>query len=104
MDLLGRGGEGARILACGQSLFPSLNLCLSSPALLFDITGLSELKGISVSNDVVRNGALVTHSEIEKSAEIQKHVPMLAAAVPHVAHPAIRAPLTLGFGQVEGVS
>jgi len=104
LDLLGRGGEGARILAGGQSLFPSLNLRLSSPEFLVDITGLSELKGISVTKDVVRSGALGTHSELEKSAEIQKHVPMLAAAVPHVAHPAIRAPLKLGFGQGEGVS
>ncbi len=41
-------------------------------------------------------GALTTHAQIEKSAEIKKHVPLLARAAPHVAHAAIRNRGTLG--------
>jgi carbon-monoxide dehydrogenase medium subunit len=87
---------GAKILAGGQSLIPSLNMRLSSPELLVDITGLSELRGITLEQGVVRIGALATHAEIERSEAIGKHVPLLAEAVRHVAHPAIRNRGTLG--------
>jgi carbon-monoxide dehydrogenase medium subunit len=86
---------GARVLAGGQSLIASLNLRLASPELLVDITALP-LKEISVEQGVVRIGALVTHTQIERSADIAKHAPLLAEAVKHVAHPAIRNRGTLG--------
>ena len=86
----------AKILAGGQSLIPSLNMRLSSPELLVDINALKELKGISVERGVVRIGALATHAEIERSEVIQKHLPLLAEAVRHVAHPAIRNRGTIG--------
>jgi carbon-monoxide dehydrogenase medium subunit len=86
----------AKVLAGGQSLIPSLNMRLSSPELLVDITGLTGLSEIRVLNGVVRVGALVTHSQLEQSPEIKKHVPLLAQAVPHVAHAAIRNRGTIG--------
>jgi aerobic carbon-monoxide dehydrogenase medium subunit len=96
LELLARHGEGARILAGGQSLIPSLNMRLSSPEILIDITGLPGLNEIKNNGKSVRVGALVTHSQLEKSPEIQKHVPLLAQAVPHIAHAAIRNRGTLG--------
>ncbi len=87
---------GAKALAGGQSLIPTLNMRLSSPELLVDISGLSELKNIEVKGETVRVGALVTHSELLNSREIAKHVPLLAQAVPHVAHAAIRNRGTIG--------
>jgi len=92
-DLLER--PGAKILAGGQSLVPSLNMRLSSPELLVDITGISSLAGIQVGR-TFRIGALVTHAQIERSAEIRKQVPLLAEAAAHIAHPAIRNRGTLG--------
>ena len=86
----------AKVLAGGQSLIPSLNMRLSSPELLVDITGLPGLSDIGVSNGQVRIGALVTHAQLEKSAEIKKHLPLLAQAVPHIAHAAIRNRGTIG--------
>jgi len=87
---------GARILAGGQSLIPSLNMRLSSPELLVDIGGLARLKDISLQPGGLRIGALVTHAELERSGEVRKHVPLLADAAPHIAHPAIRNRGTLG--------
>lgn len=86
----------AKALAGGQSLIPSLNMRLSAPELLVDITGLEELKGIRLEQDVVRVGALATHAEIERSEVVGKHLPLLAEAVQHVAHPAIRNRGTFG--------
>ncbi len=94
--LLEKHGEGARILAGGQSLIPSLNMRLSSPEILVDIGGLSQLKEIAVKSQVLKIGALVTHAQIEKSEEVRKHAPLLAEAVKHIAHPAIRNRGTLG--------
>ena len=95
-DLLERHGDGARILAGGQSLLASLNLRLSYPEVLIDITGLPHMAGIRVTDGKVRIGALTTHRQIEQSPEIAKHVPLLARAVRHVAHVAIRNVGTIG--------
>jgi carbon-monoxide dehydrogenase medium subunit len=87
---------GAKVLAGGQSLIPSLNLRLSTPELLVDITGLEGLSGIKVEKGAVRIGALCTHAQVEKSADVRNHLPLVAEAVRHIAHPAIRNRGTLG--------
>ena len=92
-DLVER--PGSRILAGGQSLIPSLNMRLAAPELLVDI-GALPLRDISVQKGGLRVGALVTHAQLEESPEVAKRVPLLAQAVPHVAHPAIRNRGTLG--------
>jgi aerobic carbon-monoxide dehydrogenase medium subunit len=88
--------DGAKLLAGGQSLIPSLNMRLSAPSVLVDITGVPGLRGITLEQGVVRIGALTTHTDIERSEEIRRHVPLLADAVQQVAHPAIRNRGTLG--------
>ncbi len=93
-DLLGR--PGAKLLAGGQSLIPALNLRLSSPELLVDITGLAGLAEIDLMNGAVRVGALCTHTQLERSADLRKHLPLVAEAAAHIAHPAIRNRGTLG--------
>jgi carbon-monoxide dehydrogenase medium subunit len=87
---------GAKILAGGQSLIPSLNMRLAHPQLLVDITGLADLRGIEPKGAGLRIGALATHAQIEKSELVAKHAPLLAQAVKHVAHPAIRNRGTIG--------
>jgi carbon-monoxide dehydrogenase medium subunit len=93
--LLGENAD-ARLLAGGQSLIATLNMRLSNPGLLVDINGLEALKRISVKNGVVEIGALVRHAEAEQSAEIATHAPLIARALPHIAHPAIRNRGTIG--------
>ena len=94
LELLAR--PGAKILAGGQSLIPALNMRLSSPELLVDITGLEGLSAIQARNGTVRIGALCTHTQVERSAEVREHLPLIAEAVAHIAHPAIRNRGTLG--------
>jgi carbon-monoxide dehydrogenase medium subunit len=96
LKLLAAHGEKAKLLSGGQSLVPAMNLRLISPELLVDIGGLDELRGIAVTNDVVRIGALTRHVDLLKHPEIAVHAPLLAEAVAHVAHPAIRNRGTLG--------
>jgi carbon-monoxide dehydrogenase medium subunit len=95
-DLLESHGGEARLLAGGQSLLASLNMRLSSPELLIDISRLAPLAGIQARNGKLRIGALVTHAEIEHSTEIARNAPLLKLAAPHIAHPAIRNVGTIG--------
>lgn len=95
-DLLARHGDGAKLLAGGQSLLATLNMRLSAPELLIDISRLTDLAGIQVRDGTVTIGALTTHAAIELSTEIRKHLPLLAQAAPHIAHAAIRNVGTIG--------
>jgi carbon-monoxide dehydrogenase medium subunit len=89
-------GDGARIIAGGQTLLATLNMRLSEPQILVDITALDGLREISPGEHVLRIGALVTHAQIEDSAVIREHAPLLFAAAPQVAHRAIRNRGTFG--------
>jgi carbon-monoxide dehydrogenase medium subunit len=94
--LLGEHGEDARILAGGQSLMPTLNMRLSTPSLLIDINRLAALGGISLQNGRVRIGALARHVELLRSPVVAEHLPLIAEAMPHVAHVAVRNRGTFG--------
>jgi carbon-monoxide dehydrogenase medium subunit len=96
LDLLRQHGDDAKIIAGGQSLVPALNLRLLAPKVLIDIGGLSELTGIAVADGRVRLGALTRHVELMRSPEVARHLPLIAKAMPHLSHAAIRNRGTLG--------
>ncbi len=93
--LLGEDKE-ARLLAGGQSLIATLNMRLSQPSLLIDINGIGGLGGIAHKNGKVEIGALVRHAQAEGNELIAKYAPLIALAMPHIGHPAIRNRGTLG--------
>jgi carbon-monoxide dehydrogenase medium subunit len=86
----------AKLLAGGQSLMATLNMRLSAPAALIDINGIGGLDGIAVKNGAVEIGALTRHAQAEHSAEIAQHAPLIALAMPNIAHSAIRNRGTIG--------
>ena len=96
LGLLSKHGGDAQILAGGQSLVPTLNMRLSAPDLLVDINGLDELYGVELASNHIRIGSLTRHVDIENSGVIATHCPLIAAAMPHIAHPAIRNRGTFG--------
>ena len=96
VELLARPDGEARLLAGGQSLIATLNMRLSAPKLLIDLNGIGGLAGIVVKGAQVEIGALTRHAEAERSADIAKHAPLIALALPHIGHAAIRNRGTLG--------
>lgn len=94
--LLGEHGDGARIIAGGQTLLATLAFRLSEPKLLVDITRIAELSGISEQGGSLRIGALTRHAELARNALVARHAPLLAEAAPLIAHPAIRNRGTIG--------
>src|SRR5215218_10931216 len=83
------GSEG-KIIAGGQSLVPMLNFRLLRPTILVDINRVPGLSYISDDIDAIRVGALTRHHQLETSPVIADHLPVLRAAMAHVAHLAIR--------------
>jgi carbon-monoxide dehydrogenase medium subunit len=91
---LARAGGEAKVLAGGQSLMPMLNFRLLRPSLLVDINRIPGF--FQETPDSVRIGALTRHFHIETSPLIAQHFPVLAFAVAHVGHLAIRNRGTIG--------
>jgi len=96
LALLAEHKGEARVLAGGQSLVPMMNFRVAAPKVLVDINRIAALSGIKVTKNHVRIGALTRQAELERSADIARHLPLIAAAMPHVAHPAIRNRGTFG--------
>jgi carbon-monoxide dehydrogenase medium subunit len=69
---------------------------LSAPKLLVDINGIDGLAGVRVNGGTVEIGAMTRHAALERSPDIAKHAPLIARAMPHIAHPAIRNRGTIG--------
>ena len=96
LALLERYGADGRILAGGQSLVPALNMRLSTPAALIDINRLPGLDGISLEPEGLVIGALARHEAVEASPLVARLAPLIAQAMPHVGHRAIRTRGTVG--------
>jgi 6-hydroxypseudooxynicotine dehydrogenase subunit alpha len=97
LSLKAQYGDEARFLAGGQSLIPAMNFRLARPAVLIDINGLTGLAGIDRSNaQRFRMGALTRYGAIERDAQFLRDCPLIADALPHIAHPQIRNRGTIG--------
>jgi carbon-monoxide dehydrogenase medium subunit len=88
VDVLGRRGEEAKVLAGGQSLVPMLNLRLARPAVVVDINGVSGLDTLEAKRGQLAVGALARQRTLERWAAAP--VPLLAEALGHLGHVAIR--------------
>ena len=86
----------AKILAGGQSLVPMLNFRLLRPAILVDINRIPNLAFIEERPDEIAIGALTRHYRLETSPVIADRLPVVAEAMRHVAHLAIRNRGTIG--------
>jgi len=94
--LLAEHGDDAKILAGGQSLMATLNMRLSEPEVLIDINHIDGLAGIEDTGGAIRIGAMTRHVDVETSEAVATHAPLIAAAIDHIAHPAIRNRGTFG--------
>lgn len=95
--LLGQHGDDAKVLAGGQSLVPVLALRLASPGWLIDLNRVASLSGIRrVESGELAIGALTRQRTVERSELVARANPLLAAAMPWIAHVQIRNRGTIG--------
>ena len=96
LQALAAGDGGAMALAGGQSLMPMMNFRVAMPELLVDLGALAELRGIRDDGGHLVIGAMTRWSDLMASDLIAAEVPLLARALPEIAHPAIRNRGTIG--------
>jgi CO/xanthine dehydrogenase FAD-binding subunit len=87
----------AKPLAGGQSLIPAMNFRLAAPKALVDLNDVTALAGITrVASGGIRLGAMTRHRTVEVSPLVTAAAPLLAEAMPSIAHPQIRNRGTVG--------
>ena len=97
LESLGRYGDDAKVLAGGQSLIPVMNFRLARPAVLIDLNRLPDLDFVRQhETGALRIGALARQSRVEHDPLVREIAPLMAEAMPHIAHPQIRNRGTVG--------
>jgi carbon-monoxide dehydrogenase medium subunit len=94
--LLARLGEGAKILAGGQSLLPAMRFRLASPEVLVDINRLRDLSYVEERGDHLAIGALTREHQLEESPVVARWYPLLLDTARVVADPLVRNRATVG--------
>jgi len=88
--------KGAKLLAGGHSLIPSMKLRVANPTMLVDIGKVKGLDGIKVGKKDVKIGALTRHAAVASSADLKTACPILAEAAAVIADPQVRNRGTIG--------
>jgi carbon-monoxide dehydrogenase medium subunit len=98
IDLLGQLGDEAKLIAGGQSLVPMMNLRLSRPSALVDVSRLDELDYVRREGDRLRIGAMVRHRALEVPVDPGpvEGFEVLSAAARLIGHHPIRTMGTFG--------
>ncbi|MGI8557839.1 MAG: FAD binding domain-containing protein [Solirubrobacteraceae bacterium] len=102
LAFLGDHADESSVLAGGQSLVPLLNMRLVRPDFVIDINRVASLAEVGVEDGAVRLGALCRHDALLRSQPISDRCPLLARALPHIGHAAIRYRGTLGGSLAHG--
>jgi CO/xanthine dehydrogenase FAD-binding subunit len=97
LSLKAEYGDDAKFLAGGQSLMPTMNFRLAQPAVLIDLNRIESLGGIRPTDaGGARIGALTRYRTLERDPGFAQMFPLIAEALPHIAHPQIRNRGTIG--------
>jgi carbon-monoxide dehydrogenase medium subunit len=94
--LLAELGDGAKVLAGGQSLVPMLSLRLAYFDHLVDVGRIADLSGVTYDNGTVTIGSTTVDAVVERDAAVAAAVPLLAKATPLIGHFQIRNRGTVG--------
>jgi 2-furoyl-CoA dehydrogenase FAD binding subunit len=86
LEVLGKQGGDARIIAGGQSLMPMLNMRLARPGTLIDIMRLPELARIESRGGVITIGAGVRQAALLEWPDLRASLPLVAQALPWTGH------------------
>ena len=95
-DLALKAAPGAKLLAGGQTLLPTMKLRLAQPGNVIDLGAIASLKGISKVDGALRIGSMTTHAAVADSAEVKAAIPGLAALAGGIGDPHVRNRGTIG--------
>jgi aerobic carbon-monoxide dehydrogenase medium subunit len=95
-DLLREHGEGAKVLAGGQSLLPLVNLGLAQPDVVIDISRAAARRDVTATDGYLTIGALITHAQLAADPLAASGQPLLPAAARKIGNARVRCRGTLG--------
>ena len=87
---------GAKVLAGGQTMLPTMKMRLSQPGAVADLSGIPGLAGIKKEGNSIVIGAMTRHIDVANSAEVKASIPGLAGLAAHIGDKQVRAMGTLG--------
>jgi carbon-monoxide dehydrogenase medium subunit len=96
LALMAEHDDEAKALAGGQSLIPTMNFRLAQPGVLVDLNNIPELSFIRPTNGGITIGAMTRQRQVERSAMVAEHAPLVTETMPYIAHPQIRNRGTFG--------
>lgn len=96
MELLRQYGDDAKVLAGGQSFIPTMSFRLAQPEVIIDLNGVEGLADLRQVEGGLRIGAMCRQRTVERSPVVARRAPLLAEAIPYIAHPQIRNRGTFG--------
>ena len=88
--------DGAKLLAGGMTLLPTIKLRLAKPPALVDLGALADLKGIEVSAGTVTIKAMTRHADVARSAAVAKAIPALVTLAGGIGDVQVRHRGTIG--------
>jgi aerobic carbon-monoxide dehydrogenase medium subunit len=88
--------SGAKLLAGGQSLLPSMRLGLAAPEALVDLSAIAALRGVTTSATEVKIGAMTTHADVAANADVKRLIPALADLAGRIGDRQVRNRGTIG--------
>jgi 2-furoyl-CoA dehydrogenase FAD binding subunit len=91
LDVLGREGSDARILAGGQSLLPMLNMRVAKPRTIIDIMRLTELARIDNKAGTITIGAGIRQAALLDWPDLGRSLRLAALALPWTGHAQTRS-------------
>ena len=96
VSMLDKHGDGAKILAGGQSLIPAMRFRLAMPEILIDINRLDGLSYIKEENGHLAIGAMTREADIDDSDVVKQKYQLLAETAKVIADPLVRNLSTVG--------
>jgi carbon-monoxide dehydrogenase medium subunit len=102
IELLGRFGEDAKLLAGGHSLLPLMKLRLAGPSALVDIGRIGDLSYVRDGGDHIAIGAITTHEDVHFNELLRRDNPLVAHAAGEVGDPQVRHRGTIGGSIAHG--
>ena len=102
IELLGRFGEDAKLLAGGHSLLPLMKLRLAGPSALVDIGRIGDLSYVRDGGDHIAIGAITTHEDVHFNELLRSDNPLVAHAAGEVGDPQVRHRGTIGGSIAHG--
>lgn len=88
-------GTGAKLLAGGMTLLPTIKQQLAVPSALIDLSGVADLSGIAAGDEIVI-GAMTTHAAVAANAAVKEKIPALAALAGGIGDAQVRHRGTIG--------